>query len=246
MPDRMLGGVVDRVGAPEPDTVARVHACHVPPLTGTSRVLLALSSSFVTQHLRRRARQTAQNPMKDEHAALARPETPTGVVPVVQLIWAVMHPPWAQSADVPYITNEARLLFLKVELCHPVWERVWSLLIYSLKIQNSMCTMLMERLLRTAGKCKIGVAYFTPPSPYVCFFSPYFICLWLVGVLPKGNKANTACSNCLHRTNIVWSSLPDLQEILPSRTLFICDSLFVTFKVLCSQQFSETSKIVSL
>lgn len=80
--------------------------------------------------------------MKDEEAALAGPGAPTGAVPAVQLIWAVTHPPAAQSADVPYITNKACLLFLKVELCHPVWERLWSLLIYLLRIQNPMSAML--------------------------------------------------------------------------------------------------------
>lgn len=81
--------------------------------------------------------------MKDKKAAVACPETPTGVIAVVQLIWAVTHPPWAQSTDVPYITNEVCLLFLRVELCHPVWE---SLLIYSLKIPNSMFAMLMDMI----------------------------------------------------------------------------------------------------
>lgn len=107
--------------------------------------------------------------MKDEKAAVARPETSTGVVPVVQLIWADTRPLPAQSTDVPYITNEVCLLFLRVELCHPVWER----LIYSLKIPNSVSAMLMV----TIGYCfrvfcalLENVEFELRISPHVGFF----------------------------------------------------------------------------
>lgn len=105
------------------------------------------------------------------------------------------------------------LLFLTVELCHLFWENLWSLLIYAIKISNSMSAILLELI-------DFYLKVFCAVYDCRCIFHPFtrcmvfflnIICLWLMGGLPKGNKANTACSNCVHRANIVLSSSTDLQ-----------------------------------
>lgn len=111
-------------------------------------VLLAFSASFPCDksHGTRRKTKTA--------AAAARPETPAGAGPVVQLTGAVLHPPRAQSADVPCVTTEVCLLFLRVDFCHPAWERRARLFIYSLVIPNSASAALVDTFgYRLRGLC---------------------------------------------------------------------------------------------
>lgn len=85
------------VGATERDkfvykeTITQVHTPATYNHFPAQALMLAVSSSSLMQHLRRRAGQSLQNLMKDEIAAFHLSRNPgvdslTGVVPVVQLI----------------------------------------------------------------------------------------------------------------------------------------------------------------